>query len=411
MTRATLDLVRTLPSISVVVAWASVTRGLRWSAQLALAFSCAACCSTRECPSLQVQRTWRTEYSESGEHDTSLQRLLREHPDEAVHVLVLSGGGSNGAWGAGVLNGWRAHSSDPRPRFHVVTGISTGALIATFAFLGTEKDDAALEEAYTTVSKEDIYVDRSKLSLLFSNSLATLEPLGRLIAKHVTNEVIDRVAEEGRTSKRRLYVGTVNLDQGRLKIWDMTALAMGADEARYNKYRSILVAAAAIPALFPPVMIDGSLHVDGGAREQLFVRKIMLPLGIEQEEEQRRGRVLTITMHVLVNGKLGVGTECVQDCLLPIALRSVTLLLDANIMGNLLQSKYLADAFKVNWRLCRIPDDVEANPDSHAFITAEMQALYRRGVIWGQGGTPQDRWEVQLPEMEDATRRMLKEQP
>jgi predicted acylesterase/phospholipase RssA len=157
-------------------------------------------------------------------------------PEEKIDLLVLSGGGSHGAWGAGVLRGWRENTANPRPRkFQVVTGVSTGALLATYAFLAEPADDDLLEEAYATCKTSDIYKKKFILSALFSDSLYNSKPLSKRIEKYITPATIDRVALAGQEG-RRLYVGTINHDTGRLVIWDLTAMEYVLRLNRYGHF-------------------------------------------------------------------------------------------------------------------------------------------------------------------------------
>lgn len=318
-------------------------------------------CATRDCTPPEVSAVEDTRAFSAGL--ATVAGAMEE-----VHVLVLSGGGSHGAWGAGVLNGWAQ-----RPVFNVVTGVSTGALLATHAFLG---EPEVLRDLYTNVSDRDIYRQRFILAALFSDSLASLAPLERLIARHVTDETIDRVAAQGR---RKLYVATVDLDHGETRIWDLTAEARAK---RYDRYRSILLASSSVPGLYPPVMIDGSMHVDGGVREQLFVRRVMLELCRKQKR---------VTVHVLVNGKLGVGGACVQPRLLDVALRGVAVLASASAQGNLLQSRVTALENGAAWRMSRIPEEIGLDFDSQHFPTEGMRRLFYEGVRLA------DQWEEELP--------------
>src|SRR5688572_29701298 len=184
-------------------------------------------------------------------------------------VLVLSGGGSNGAWGAGFLHGWGG--SGRRPVFDVVTGVSTGALIATAALLG---EDELLRKFYTTTRTADVQRARFFLSVPFSNSLYDTSPLKRMIDCELSKEIIDRVAHQATHHNRKLYVGTVNLDSGRLVIWDLTRIAAAGN---YDLYRKAVYASASVPVLYNPVEIDRALHVDGGVRALLFFRPYLLP--------------------------------------------------------------------------------------------------------------------------------------
>ena len=184
--------------------------------------------------------------------------------------LALSTGGGDGAFGAGLLNGWS--ESGKRPEFSVVTGVSTGALMAPYAFVGASQDPG-LKRAYTEYNAGDIFEDTKT-----PESLVDTWPLKRLIAKEVTPELLAQVAE-GHKKGRRLFVATTNLDAQRAVVWNMGAIAAKGDEAALKLFRDILAASTAIPGLFPPVLIEveangkktQEMHADGGLGAQIFV--------------------------------------------------------------------------------------------------------------------------------------------
>jgi hypothetical protein len=279
-------------------------------------------CATRDCP----ERTMRAVM-------TDTRSALRQvSTQRSVNALLLSGGGSHGAWGAGVLSGWQN-----RPRFDVVTGVSTGALQCSHAFLG---EFGTLSRIYTSVSDRDIFRERWLIAALFSNSLTTLEPLRALIARELPDATIDRVAAESRG--RGLFCATVNLDTGRLVIWDLCDLAR---KKEYAAYRQVILASSSVPGLHPPVMIAGAMHADGGVREQVFARKMMLDL-CSVRRAQRGGADPGVTVYVVVNGKTSVPGACTQPGLLDIATRAVEIMASANGGGNLLMTKAVADSVR-----------------------------------------------------------------
>jgi hypothetical protein len=184
--------------------------------------------------------------------------------------LALSTGGGDGAFGAGLLNGWS--ESGKRPEFSVVTGVSTGALMAPYAFIGPSQDPG-LKRAYTEYNAGDIFED-----VKTPESLVDTWPLKRLIGKEVTPELLAQVAEQYKRG-RRLFVATTNLDAQRGVIWNMGAIAAKGDEASLELFRNVLRASTAIPGLFPPVLIEveangkktQEMHADGGLTAQIFV--------------------------------------------------------------------------------------------------------------------------------------------
>jgi hypothetical protein len=163
--------------------------------------------------------------------------------DRPTHALVLSGGGSNGAFGAGFLSGWTQAAT--RPTFKLVTGISTGALIAPYAFLGPDFDDE-LERAFTTVTNKDVFKIRSPFTVLRKDSLTRTDPLADRIEEVIDDEMLRAIAAEHRVG-RRLYVGTTNLDAQRIMIWNMGAIATSGHPDALDLFRKVLLASASIP--------------------------------------------------------------------------------------------------------------------------------------------------------------------
>jgi len=274
----------------------------------------------------------------------------------------------------------------------VVTGVSTGALLATYAFLGQPEDDLLLEDAYTTAQTSDIYRKKFILFALFSDSLYDSSPLAKRVNKYISAEAVDRVAAAGKEG-RRLYVGTVNYDTGKLVIWDLTAIAMDKEKPkRLQLYRQVVLASASIPIMVQPVEIDGNLYADGGARAQLFFEKAFFPAFRKMKALNRLHPDLTL--HVIVNGKLGLEPTCVQDCLKPIALRALAMLLDANAIGDLYHIELVLEPnHYAHLALCWIPDEVPVT-ESEVFDPKMMRDLYDAGRAFGK--TKQ--WSDHVPE-------------
>src|SRR5688500_17411073 len=222
-------------------------------------------------------------------------------PQPPVSFLAISGGGDNGAFGAGLLNGWTAAGT--RPEFKAVTGVSTGALIAPFAFLGP-KYDHVLEAVYTTTSQRDIFKKRGIIKGLFGDAMADTAPLMRLVGRYADQSLLDAIAAEY-AKGRLLLVGTANLDSLEPVIWNMTAIAPSRDPRALELFRKILVASASIPGAFPPVMIDveaggvrhQEMHVDGGTMAQVFLYPPSLRIG-------DLGAARTRTLYIIRNARL-----------------------------------------------------------------------------------------------------------
>ena len=255
--------------------------------------------------------------------------LGRPIPPE--YLLAISGGGDNGAFGAGVLVGWS--ESRTRPSFKIVTGISTGALIAPLAFVGPEYD-AQLAGMYTTIDQTDIFEKRPILAGLVSDALADSRPLQNLIAKYVDAHLVARIAEESRHG-RALAIITTDLDAGVPVIWNIGAIAESGRPEAVDLICKILLASASIPALFPPVMfdvvVDGvahqELHVDGGASMQTFLYPAALQVRRIPGAQSR-------TAYVIRNGRLTQDWDEVARSTPAIATRAVATLTTNSGVGD-----------------------------------------------------------------------------
>ena len=184
-----------------------------------------------------------------------------------AYLLALSGGGDNGAFGAGLLVGWTAHGD--RPKFKIVTGVSTGSLIAPLAFLGPEYD-AELTEVYTTIDQSNVFEKRFITAALLQNAMADTAPLYATISRYFDERKMARIAEEY-DKGRLLVIQTTDLDAGRPVMWNIGAIARSGRPEALNLICHILLASASIPAAFPPVLFDveangapyQEMHVDG----------------------------------------------------------------------------------------------------------------------------------------------------
>jgi len=333
-----------------------------------------------------------------GELAADLQSAFAARPPR--NVLVLSGGGADGAFGSGVLEGWRDLPGG-RPQFDVVTGVSTGALMATFAFLGERPDDRALREVYTKTSDADVH--DGPFTWGAPDSVFDTGPLERLIAQYVSAQTLARVAAAHRGG-RRLYVATVDLDAGDLVIWPLSKIACEQGPQAVEGFRKILLAAAAIPVVFPPVRIDGDLHVDAGLREAVFLRRAMLGMSKAYDATRPHDATAPPVVWAIVNGRLEIDPQPVGDNLIDIGTRSLGIYTQSLEFLSVREIAHLAAANRpaFGFRYASIPaalDDEVPDPEplGPMFEPRRMSRLYaagremsRRGQAWHEGPPPAD---------------------
>lgn len=326
----------------------------------------------------------------------SRPELLSKERRPVVNFLALSGGGSDGAFGAGVLCGWTAAGT--RPEFDVVTGVSTGALSAPFAFLGPKYDEA-LKAVYTQSTTNDIAIAQPVRGLLGGDSLASNAPLARIVAYYVNDAFLAEVATEHRKG-RRLLIGTTNLDAERPVIWDMGQIAVSGRPEALELFRKVLLASAAIPAVFPPgfvkVSADGALydemHVDGGATREVFLvptqfmaSTIDARLGINP---QRR-------TYIIRNGRVAPEYKAVKPRTLSIAGRAVSSLIKSQGVGDLYELYVFAKKNGMDYNLAYIPGDFP-DTSTQAFDPVYMTKLFDLGFKLAEAGYP---WKKTPPRM------------
>lgn len=314
------------------------------------------------------------------------------------NYVAISGGGANGAFGAGLFAGWTV--SGTRPEFAMVTGVSTGALTAPFVFLGSEYDDI-LKQVYTTTFTKDIAEKRNIISAIFSDSMADAKPLRGLIEKYVTDDVIAAIAREYQRGKR-LYIGTVNLDAGRPVIWNIGAIAVSDFPRKRVLIHDILQASAAIPVAFSPVVIPVSIHdepydemhVDGGAGAQVFV----YPSQLNWQEISSKLKVIgKPKVYVIRNSFLEADYRGIKRSVIPIANRSISSLIRTQGIGDLYQIYALCKRDGNDFNLAYIPADFTEQP-SEDFDPVYMRKLYALGYEMAKQGYP---WEKGPPGFSD----------
>ena len=314
-----------------------------------------------------------------------------------VYYLAVSGGGDNGAFGAGLLNGWS--ETGTRPEFKMVTGVSTGALIAPFAFLGPSYD-AALREVYTTMTPDSIFRTRGVSAALFDDAMADTSPLAAIIAKYADEKMFAAIAREYQEG-RLLLVGTTDLDSQRPVIWNIGALAISGKPEALQLFHRILRASAAIPGLFQPVMVDVELdgrkyqemHVDGGAIAQLFLYPPSLEAGRLMKRERHA--------YIIRNARLDPDYAMAERRTIDIAGRAINTMLAASGHNDVLRTYFVSQRDGVDYNLAYIGSDFTAEKTGE-FNQAYMRALYQYGYQQAKTGRE---WHKAPPGLDKATAR------
>jgi hypothetical protein len=305
-----------------------------------------------------------------------------------LNLLAVSGGGENGAFGAGLLMGWSEQGS--RPVFDLVTGVSTGALTAPFAFLGPAYD-AALREVYTNITAADVLRQRWLTAAIWDDALADNTPLLGTIGRYLNESMLAEIAR-GYREGRLLLIGTTNLDAQLPVIWNIGAIADSGHPGAADLIRRILLASAAIPGAFSPVMIDVTIdgvrhqemHVDGGAVAQAF----LYPPALTRDRRQRMARrqpVLPMTAYVIRNARLDPEWSSVDRRTMGIAGRAISTMIATSGLNDVLRIYNTTQMDQVGYRLAFIGPDFEgvlASP----FEQSYMRSLFAYGLARGRTG-------------------------
>ena len=349
----------------------------------------------------EVTDIFQQDIIKSGKQERHRKIPRDEHGNPNYAVLSLSGGGADGAFGAGFLIGWTKVGT--RPEFKIVTGISTGALIAPFAFLGADYDEL-LKKVFTTIETRNILERLSIFSLFTSESVTTTGPLKRLLEQYVTDDLIRQVART-HDQGQRLYIGTANLDAQRPVIWNMGLIAKSNHPSAPQLFRDVMLASAAIPVVFPPVYIKvevngkiyDEMHSDGGTFAQVFfhggtldLRAASRALGFDTNRDP------VADMYIIRNGQINPEPEQVERSLTKIASRSVESMIKSSVRGDLFRIYLFTSRQKVNFHYVDIPDDYKSLAQE-AFDLNEMNRLFQLGYELGQRKDP---WQKVPPGLE-----------
>ena len=368
----------------------------------------AGCASIERLPSAQVSQSRQVKILGLSEarlyvdeidkiHDIALKAYQRNNlaggGGKTVTFLAVSGGGDDGAFGAGLLTGWTEHGD--RPTFDVVTGVSTGALAAPFAYLGRDYD-LQLKEIYTNITAADILRERGVIEGITGDAMADSAPLRAMIERYLDEPTIARIAEEY-LKGRLLLILTTNLDQGRPVIWNIGEIAGSKTPDARKMIVDVLLASASIPGAFPPVMIDVSLdgqkyqemHVDGGTIAQAF----LYPPSYSLNDAALRRNIKRAALrserkriaYAIRNGRLSRKEEEVKLQTIAIAKQAIATMIASSGVNDTYRMFLIARRDGVDFNLASIGNDFTI-PYKGPFEQAYMRSLFAYGYEKGRNG-------------------------
>jgi len=312
------------------------------------------------------------------------ERLRAEHPGEPLNILALSGGGAYGAFGAGAVAGLTRTGS--RPDFAVVTGVSVGALIAPYAFLGPTWD-ADLLDVFSGAPGEQHLLQSRGLAAIFGSSLYSGKPLQHLVDAHLNDKMIQAIAREAKKG-RLLLVATTDVVTGMPVVWDLGAIAQNGGPNARTLLRDVLVASASVPGMFPPVMIrvnkDGvphdEAHVDGDTTMPFFV-----PPAFMQTPPDARDGTSHTAVYVIIDGPLGDPPKTTRLTTRAILSRSINAGLNQMLLTTLELTAATAQQQGATLQYSAVPT-THPRGDPYDFRTAMMRPLSRYALECAQAG-------------------------
>lgn len=373
---------------------AIIETGRRWMLILAATLTCAACASLPRMPYTAAEAEAAVVASDTRSWgdapDAAFEKRVRASIAKASAqgrrpaYLTLSGGGGDGAYGAGILNGWT--ESGRRPEFTVVAGVSTGALIALFAFMGP-RYDATVKELYTSGVAASLIESPDLLSAVFGASIFSNDRLRDLVARYITPDFVADVARESERG-RILFVLTTNLDSQRPVLWDMGAIARENTPGSVQRFRDVLVASASIPAVFPPMLIDAmadgrtfqELHVDGSVSANVFTLPRTYLSGRRNRPGTRGGII-----YIVLNTSPKPAFEVTEGTTRAVAERTISMGFKEQVRNDLTATYAASRQIGFDFNLTYIDED-SSTGSGIGFDTARMRKLYETGYERGRTG-------------------------
>ncbi|KWU02677.1 phospholipase [Vibrio toranzoniae] len=310
---------------------------------------------------------------------------------DQLNILALSGGGANGAFGAGILIG--LEESGQLKDYSIVTGISAGALMAPFVFIGGDAF-SRMKDVMLNINDKSVLGKKNFLNTVFKDAFTDGENLYQFIAEAFPEPMIEQIAAQHRSGKR-LFIGTTHFDSGELVIWNIGAIANSDMPDKSELIYKVLAASASIPGVFPPQFIDvehegeifEELHVDGGLATQVFFnpsnfdyQQISDALGLETPPQ----------LDVIRNGALKAPYHSLRDKGLDLVAKSVSSLTLAQTRGDLYRMKYISEINNIDMQFTYIERDfgyakrTKDMFDEHYLLTIYEYGYYKatHGKLW-----------------------------
>ncbi|MCL1093453.1 patatin-like phospholipase family protein [Shewanella kaireitica] len=329
-------------------------------------------------------RSWGNQAEFSYDYLETLQDnyLARHEKPTKLQVLALSGGGANGAFGAGILTAWT--KTGTRPEFDMVTGVSTGAILAIFAFIGSDYDEHVVD-FYTNYGYEDLFKAKGLLTSLRSMAILNISPYETLVRETITPQLLSKVAE-GFHHSRLLLIGTTHLESQRLSIWNMGAIAAQNTPQSEKLFEDIILASTAIPGAMPAVQIDmeygnetyQELHVDGGVARQVF----FLPDTLSAHSFKEGVLAQERSLYVIRNGEFLPQWQEVTPSLVEVSSRSLNTIIKYQGRSDVMRIFGQANQANIEFNFAHIGNDfTDINKSQEQFNPEHMKKLFNYGHL------------------------------
>ena len=326
---------------------------------------------------------------------SALIKKASGHKDSNVavpfNILTLSGGGTRGAFGSGLLSGWT--DKGDIPEFDIVTGVSTGAVMATFVFLGGDELEK-VKTFYTKMYTKDIYTT-SWLSFFGFAYLMNPAPLKKLFSNNFNEALLNRVAAE-HAKGRRLYIGTTNIDTGQLIIWDMGAIASSNRSDKYQRFSDIIYASSAMPIFLPPQYISVDIgdkqyyqmHVDGGIYSHVFMIGLLVDWKEVLDLRSDENYIFDTTLYTIANRKYRNRTAYDPVKQSPNSVIAAYIEIETDLLFDKSVYRLYDGCIKkgIKFRMAAVPKDINYVDDATEFNPEKMTKLFNLGYNYGLNG-------------------------